>query len=303
MSHFTTLVLLKSLGEDVEAQVGEILAPYDENIEVEEYERDCHCIGQVARNEAERIASEKYGTLRELRDSFWKDKTTRERESDEQQDEAWKEHIKDYIEMGDSIFDSHPMKNKPDPTCGFYVGEFWESQVREGKLDEYKLGQRYEDGSGCGGTGKHMTTYNPQSKWDWWSIGGRWQGDLDPNYERIKDPRNYEACSYCDGTGDRPDLSPPEWKEQCHGCNVCHGTGKALKYILAPHMAGNIKPVREIPDYVPHAIITPDGRWHESGKMGWWAIVTDEQENWPVIAKRILQENEDCIAVLCDLHI
>ena len=25
---------------------------------------------------------------------------------------------------------------------------------------------------------KEMTTYNPKSKWDWWVVGGRWDGDL-----------------------------------------------------------------------------------------------------------------------------
>ena len=30
--------------------------------------------------------------------------------------------------------------------------------------------------SDCHGTGKRMTTYNPKSKWDWWVVGGRWNG-------------------------------------------------------------------------------------------------------------------------------
>ena len=28
------------------------------------------------------------------------------------------------------------------------------------------------------------------------------------------------------------------------------------------------------------AVITPDGEWHEKAKMGWWACVSDEKENW-----------------------
>lgn len=34
------------------------------------------------------------------------------------------------------------------------------------------------------------------------------------------------VCQYCNGTGDRKDLEPPEWKAKCNGCNACHGTGK-----------------------------------------------------------------------------
>ena len=279
MSHFTTLVLLTNPnGDDIESLVGEALAPFDENIQVDEYQKDCHCIGQVARNEAIKQANERFGTIDELRKSF-KDKEDRS-------DKAWKEHIKPYQDYEASIFASHPMKDKPNPTCGF---------------DE--SGQRYSDGSGCGGTGKYLSTYNPDSKWDWWVIGGRWQGDLDPDYDSTKDERNYSICKYCNGTGDRPDLEPPEWKKECNGCNSCHGTGKSMNFTLAPHDEGNIKPVSEILDYVPFAILTPDGRWHEEGKMGWWACVSNEQENWPAIAKRILQEHQSCTAVLCDLHI
>jgi hypothetical protein len=269
MSHFTTLVLLKN-PEDIEEEVAVALAPFDENIEVAEYERDCHCIGQVAEREAREKAIAKFGSINDLRKSF-KGET----------DEEWKEHIKPYTEYLDKLKSQHPMKDKPDPECGFYLGEYWESEVETGKLDKNMLGQRYEDGSGCGGTGRYFTTYNPNSKWDWYEIGGRWQGDLDPNYERIKDERNYKTCK----------------------CNVCHGTGKALKFQLAPHDEGNIRPVSEILDYCPFAILTPDGHWCEKGEIGWWGIVTDEEDNWPAIAKRILQENQNCIAVLCDLHI
>ena len=34
------------------------------------------------------------------------------------------------------------------------------------------------------------------------------------------------VCQYCEGTGDRKDLEPPEWKAECNGCNSCHGSGK-----------------------------------------------------------------------------
>lgn len=293
MSHYTTLVLLKNPdGEDIEELVAESLAPFNENMEVAPYMAKCHCIGRVAKDEARKAAEQKFGTINDFRKSFKGDG-----------DKEWQEHIRPFLEYENSLIKKHPMKDKPDPTCGFYIGEYWESQVREGKLDKKKLGQRYEDGSGCGGTGSYVSTYNPNSKWDWYVIGGRWQGDLDPDYDRIKDESNYSVCEYCNGTGDRPDLSPPEWKEKCHGCNVCHGTGKSLNFTLVAHDEGNIKPVSEILDYVPFAMVTPDGRWHEKGNMGWWAIVTDEEENWPNIAKRILQEHQSCIAVLCDLHI
>jgi DnaJ-class molecular chaperone len=44
-------------------------------------------------------------------------------------------------------------------------------------------------------------------------------------YEEERKAIRKVVCQWCDGTGDRPDLEPPEWKAQCGGCNSCHGTG------------------------------------------------------------------------------
>jgi hypothetical protein len=46
MSHFLTLVLIPSDTEDVEAEVIKLLAPYDENLEVEPRKEPCWCMQQ-----------------------------------------------------------------------------------------------------------------------------------------------------------------------------------------------------------------------------------------------------------------
>jgi len=66
---------------------------------------------------------------------------------------------------------------------------------------------------------------------DWYQLGGRWTGTL-TGYDPYKDPSNLSTCEYCGGTGDRKDLTPPEWKKECKGCNVCAGTGKSLNFDL-----------------------------------------------------------------------
>lgn len=59
------------------------------------------------------------------------------------------------------------------------------------------------------------------------------------------------------------------------------------------------------PDFTPFAILTPNGEWHERGKMGWWATVADEKphEEWAREVRAILGNHKDAIAVACDLHI
>jgi hypothetical protein len=53
----------------------------------------------------------------------------------------------------------------------------------------------------------------------------------------------------------------------------------------------------------PFAIVTPDGEWHEKGHMGCWAMVSDEKDDWPDVARSILKQYADQHAVVCDLHI
>lgn len=297
MSHFVTLVLLEETSQDIEADVAAQLAPYDENMEVPEYEADCHCIGQVARREAQQATEAEHGiTIGKLRDEFHaggRPKT----ETSEETDAAWKLHIGKYNATEKAAFDSHPMKDKPDPECGFYSERY--------HPEGHKPGERFEDGTGCAGTGKYLSTDNPQSKWDWYSIGGRWQGRFDSGYDASKDARNWETCWLCNGTGMRNDALGKEHRQKNpeYKCNGCQGKGAAMKHNLAPHMKGNIKLVSEILDYKPFAIVTPDGKWNEKGNIGWWGLVSDEQETWPEKAAEILKQHQQYIAVLCDLHI
>jgi hypothetical protein len=55
----------------------------------------------------------------------------------------------------------------------------------------------------------------------------------------------------------------------------------------------------------PFAIVTPDGQWHERGKMGWFGQVSQKrsQEAWEAEITEIFQRYPDHLAVGCDLHI
>ena len=58
----------------------------------------------------------------------------------------------------------------------------------------------------------------------------------------------------------------------------------------------------------PFAFITPDGEWHERGKMGWWAIVTDEkeesawEEEYRSILKKLMEDGNIYVTAV-DCHI
>jgi hypothetical protein len=82
---------------------------------------------------------------------------------------------------------------------------------------------------------------NPNAKWDWWQVGGRWSGMLEVGYDPEKDPANMEICFLCAGSGKRNDeigkaqrLINPDYT-----CNGCDGKGIRSKWPTAWVNRGN----------------------------------------------------------------
>ncbi len=136
-----------------------------------------------------------------------------------------------------------------------------------------ELARHLEDWAGqSGGVDEHglyrWSTSNPQAKWDWWVIGGRWNGAI-------------RAAPRHDETGFN-------FGEEYH------------------QLAENMLPVKQLDHtLVCFAVVTPDGVWHEQGKMGWWAVVTDEKDDaeWDEELAGILQNHQDGMLVGVDCHI
>jgi len=83
---------------------------------------------------------------------------------------------------------------------------------------------------------------NPNKKWDWWQVGGRYSGQLSAGYDPSTDPRNLETCWLCEGTGKRNDEIGREARRvnPAYTCNSCNGTGKAVKFPSHWVQEGNI---------------------------------------------------------------
>lgn len=111
----------------------------------------------------------------------------------------------------------------------------------------------------------YITTFNYQRCWDYWKIGGRWDGVIQGKSRNTKGRSNYG----------------PEHEQ--------------LQY--------NICPVSELPaDVLPEVVVTPDGRWHEMECRS--LVPTDEEaERWRAILRPLLEQYRDCIAVGVDTHL
>ena len=112
-----------------------------------------------------------------------------------------------------------------------------------------------------------LSTYNPDSKWDWYSIGGRWSGFL---------------C-----TKEKDDEGNPVRVNQAQFKDI------DWDYMFENHIT-------------PFNYVTEEGEWREKGEMGWWGMTTNEmeQDDWDDNFKRYLKLIEDdCLVTVIDFHI
>ncbi len=143
-----------------------------------------------------------------------------------------------------------------------------------------------EDWCKIGLDGSLWETTNENAKWDWYDIGGRWD-----EFIKTKDGEFVNECELGD-----IDLTPfsdddyePEEKEDWEGNKY-----RQLKEGVKNHIT------KENPAFC----LVVDGEWFEKGKMGWWGITTDENENWKDVFNEIIAKlPADSEVILVDFHI
>lgn len=191
MSHFAVLVVVPK-NDDYESNMVGLLEPYSENLEVPEYEESCCCVNTIASNEARNQAEKIFGSIGDIRNMFFERADIKKLDNrkaclekryygieepplneekkalfenlNDKISEEYKTALIPYNDYIDRAGEEHPMFNKANPDC-----------------------------SECNGTGVRTTTYNPDSKWDWYEIGGRWNDFLDLGSNIIGIPTIIEA--------------------------------------------------------------------------------------------------------------
>lgn len=117
------------------------------------------------------------------------------------------------------------------------------------------------------------STYNKLSKWDWYSLGGRWTG-----FFKLKEGKTGEV-------GEEGLMTQP-----------------AKEGFADSALKGNVD--LENSEQQTTFAIVKDGKWIEKGKMGWWACVSDEDKNWDKKFKKIWDSiKDDELVSLYDCHI
>jgi len=138
--------------------------------------------------------------------------------------------------------------------------------------------------------GNILTTYNPDSKWDWYEIGGRWQGMLKLKdgakgihgkaAYMLKDHKYIDNCvdqaRFCDidwitMKRERIRNRHNEWNKEL--------TGKDR--FFAFHMLntyGTMENYINTSNHLTYAVITEDGQWYAPGEMGWFGCSSESHE-------------------------
>lgn len=158
--------------------------------------------------------------------------------------------------------------------------------------------------------GNELTTYNPDSKWDWYVVGGRWDGtlktkdgsrtnsalvselDLTPDKEAYKDALRFWEVAV---EGDKQ-------KEDEHYFTLYSAEYYIRKYGDKESYA------KAVSAFTTYACLMPDGTWCEPGAMGWWGMSgasPEEEGDWVRDYKKNFLDKADpdwCIT-LVDCHI
>jgi hypothetical protein len=142
--HYVLHVLVPDFIEvyDIPDVISVMLDPFDANKSVEPHKEQCYCVNQIALIESWELAAKEYGKrFSELKDEY--------NLLPQEARPSWSEYIKPFHVLRKQKEKEHPMYQKPNPEC-----------------------------KKCHGIGEIIATDNPNARWEWYVIGGRWNGWL-----------------------------------------------------------------------------------------------------------------------------
>ena len=188
--------------------------------------------------------------------------------------------------------------------------------------------------------GKYGYWENPNAKWDWWEVGGRWMGSLlikegkdgftgkpgvfgnsvpntpngyvwvdsckvsDVEWEKMAQIKRFELLKNEGEDGDLWDILTdkadiPERKRLDY--TFYKGTYFEEKY----GSKENYLTVETA--FSTYAVITPDGKWHSPGDMGWFGMSSESNEDAVAFSndfqKNFIEPNKDKTITIVDCHI
>lgn len=194
------------------------------------------------------------------------------------------------------------------------------NSVYDFSADDESLFQVYkkryeEDGTLFDENDNQLSTYNPQSKWDWYCVGGRWSCEV----LRLKSGEYVDEAHVKDVDFSPKKLEEDEmkwytrfWQVNVEGDSLREGEDKndyATMYrpeYLKERYGSVENYVNELTAFNVHSILL-HGMWIEAGEVGWFgldtATVLDEQTYREKLAEIIQNLDPDDYITIVDCHI
>jgi hypothetical protein len=177
---------------------------------------------------------------------------------------------------------------------------------------------------------------NPNAKWDWWRVGGRWSNFLslkdgnkaddsqkkDIDFDGMKqDAANEAEITYDKIAAVTDDRTWVSWEQSrkdhdsIDDAREFYNSQPAIIDIKQkfdnPFMDKDVflKSREDYIDSKKRSAVTTfatlvDGKWAAKGEMGWWACVSGEVADWPTDFQRIIDSvPDDHHLVVVDCHI
>jgi len=163
---------------------------------------------------------------------------------------------------------------------------------------------------------------NPNSKWDWYTIGGRWSG-----FFKVKDNPKYPEDLYIGRPGifdnspksgyvdsirlcdidfdgmklDSINKSKETWKEVQQ--KILNGD-KTIQFIYGIDKDETEESyVKKNSEFSSYALLK-DGVWYAKGEMGWFGMSNNDNDNWTEELNKLIDSlPEDTLLTIVDCHI
>jgi hypothetical protein len=142
------------------------------------------------------------------------------------------------------------------------------------------------------------------SRWDWWVVGGRWEGELVTLNGKDCDIARKKDIDW-DAMGAKQIALLEEEYERV--------IALVANPWLEPALDGESKEAyvrRLFKPFYTYAFLDADGVWHEKGRMGWFGQSMEnedgegEKDDWPSQYQALLRavKDRDCL-VIVDCHV
>lgn len=197
----------------------------------------------------------------------------------------------------------------------YKVGE-WDRLLLNAKSDEELYNAEIDSDNSYDKDGNEISTYNPNSKWDWYSIDGRWnrllltKNDGYKNYSKIKDI-DYKKM---EKKVSKEDMLKEEWELKVEKREPKNEKEKDIishcpynsKYYIERY--GNKETFIKVNSrFNTYALLDENG-WHQTGEMGWFGfddVTQDSESKFQNYFDKAMKDkkNQDKYLVIVDCHI